>query len=498
MKQLGLTLGLMLLTGLAIGVRPARAETLDESLKAATTTHAAELEKLAGWCETEGLAAEAAKTRAWGKRQDATKLYIPILPKEVGPPKPPAGASPRAVQWQERFLALRQAQAERLYQLARRAAKEDRLSLALDLLMGSVREDPDNEPARRLLGYKAYRDQWHTPYEIRKLRKDYVWDDRFGWILKNHLKRYEQGERRFGSRWVSAEQDARARRDIHHGWDVETEHYSIRTNHSIEAGVALGQKLEKLYLVWTQLFYRYYATEQQIRSLFAGRAGRAGGARYNVVLFRDRDDYNRSLVSAYPNIAISVGVYSNDTHRAYFFAGKDSDTRNMYHEATHQLFQESRPVARSIGRTGNFWVMEGIALYMESLREEDGYYVLGGLNDDRTYEARYRLFHDKFYVPLSTLSAKGFREVQNDKHVTALYSQMAGLTHFLIHADEGRYRDALLAFISAVYNGNQDPGLLAQLTKTPYEELDRRYQAFLKSAGPVDLGEEPAADRQSR
>ena len=39
-------------------------------------------------------------------------------------------------------------------------------------------------------------------------------------------------------------------------------------------------------------------------------------------------------------------------------------------------------------------------MYMESLREEDGYYVLGGFDDVRMHAARYRLLHDHFYVPL--------------------------------------------------------------------------------------------------
>ena len=31
------------------------------------------------------------------------------------------------------------------------------------------------------------------------------------------------------------------------------------------------------------------------------------------------------------------------------------------------------------------------------------------------------------------------------------------MTHFLVHDDGGRYRDALVAYLSAVYNGSQDP-----------------------------------------
>ena len=34
--------------------------------------------------------------------------------------------------------------------------------------------------------------------------------------------------------------------------------------------------------------------------------------------------------------------------------------------------------------------------------------------------------------------------LQNDPRIRTLYSQAAGLTHFLIYYDDGRYRDALV------------------------------------------------------
>ena len=69
-----------------------------------------------------------------------------------------------------------------------------------------------------------------------------------------------------------------------------------------------------------------------------------------------------------PNIDISIGVYMDDMRTAYFYADKESDDRTLYHEATHQLFHESRPVSPKAGQLANFWIIEGIAMYMESLQ----------------------------------------------------------------------------------------------------------------------------------
>jgi hypothetical protein len=199
-------------------------------------------------------------------------------------------------------------------------------------------------------------------------------------------------------------------------------------------------------------------------------------AQHHVVYFRDRDDYKLAMRGTMPDIETS-GVYRMG--RAYFFADKKNDDRTLYHEATHQLFHESRPVAPEVGQKANFWIVEGIAMYMESLRQEDGFYVLGGMDDDRMHAARYRLLEDKWYVPLSEFSGYGSAKIQNDPRIAKLYSQAAGLANFLVYYDGGRYRDALVAYLVAIYTGRDQPDTLAKLTGAGYSELDKQYRAFM-------------------
>jgi hypothetical protein len=218
--------------------------------------------------------------------------------------------------------------------------------------------------------------------------------------------------------------------------------------------------------------------------MFDGRTrGRAGDApRHQIAYFRSRQDYNDALRQMFPNIAMTVGVYVESTHRAYFFAGDDADDRTLYHEATHQLFHESRPVAPDVARQANFWIIEGIAMYMESLHDEEGFHVLGGVDDLRMQAARYRLLHDDFYVPLAEFSAFGMEQFQTDKRVATFYSQAAGLTHFLVFYEGGRYRDALVQYLSAVYASQADAAALARLTNTTYRDLDQQYRQFIEAA----------------
>jgi hypothetical protein len=463
----------------------AAAEDLDREAKALRAKYVEELDKLAAWCDQEGLAAEAKRTRAAPGPHDPYKLYVPVLPRQAGPPKLPAGAVPVLVQWNERFTKLRQQQAAALYALAERAMHGRQGSLAYALVLEAIGADPDHEAARRLLGYQKYQGLWRTAFEIKKLRDGQVWDEKFGWLSESQVARYRQGERYVGGRWITAEEDARQHRNIRSGWEVETEHYTIRTDHSMEAGVALGVKLENLYRIWQQIYIGFYANEAYIAALFSGRpAGPAAHApdahHFRVDYFRDRDDYNRSLRATMPKLDMSLGVYVAKKKTAYFFAGKESDDRTLYHEATHQLFFQSRRAKPEIGSKANFWIIEGVALYMESLHEEDGYFVLGGLEDTRVNAARYHLAQNDFYVPFAALVGYGRDRLQGDPKIKSLYSQAAGMTSFLIHYDGGRYRDALVAYLVDVYTSKDAPHTLSKLTGCSYAELDEQYRRFMR------------------
>jgi hypothetical protein len=467
----------------------------DEWTRSATelrSKYAAQLQDLAAWCDAKGLAEQAKATRQWMGRRDPNKLYVADLPRTIGRPELAADAPADVVEWDRRFWQLRRQQAKSLEALARKAVRADRASLAFDLVLAAIREDPDYETIRRLLGYQKFRNGWYTLYEIDKLKSGQVWDEKFGWLASKNLRRYQQGERLSSKVWISAEEDARIHRDIANGWIVETEHYTIRTNHSLEAGVRLGVKLEQLFRVWRELFIRYFATGAQVAELFDGRTRgrRIQLPRFEVVYFRDRDDYIHSLLSTFSElkkevVEISEGVYMGASRRAFFFPSKEADDRTIYHEATHQLFHQTRRVADDVGYRANFWIIEGIAMYLETLRHEDGFLVLGGFDTVRMADARYRLLEDNFYVPYSEFASYGMERLQSDKRMRTLYTQAAGLANFLVHYDGGRYRDALVAYLSAVYDGRDTAATLPQLAGCSSADLDKQYREFIASGGPV-------------
>ena len=169
--------------------------------------------------------------------------------------------------------------------------------------------------------------------------------------------------------------------------------------------------------------------------------------------------------------------------KAYFYAGASNADATLYHEATHQLFHESRRSHRAarddVGFNHNFWIIEGIALYMESLQQHAGYLTVGGVDAPRLQFARHNALCGGFYVPLKQFVELGRIQLQTDERIRLLYSQAAGLTHFLMDGASGRYRDTLVEFLRSVYDRTDQPGTLEQLTGQPYASLDRQYRESL-------------------
>jgi hypothetical protein len=464
---------------------------LDAARGVADADFAGELADLAAWCDEQGLTPQAATTRGWRPPDDPRRLRLVDLPTDIGRSPLSEDSPAEVIEWDTRFHDLRREQADRLFDLARKAIRARRASLAMELVLAALRENPDHAIGRRMLGYQQYKGQWRTAFEIRKLQGGQIWDDRFGWLPKNHVARYEAGERFAGGRWVTPDEDARLHRDINRGWQIETDHYRVTTNHSLEAGVRLGTKLEELYRAWRQVFLRYYASDAEAAQLFEGRGGKRNARKHEVLYFRDRAEYQQALRGQVPEDVPTTGIYIGDQKTAYFFAPDESsdpagaDDGTLFHEATHQLFSESRPVVADIGRVANFWIVEGVACYMESFARHERDHTVGGADTPRYAAARFRLLEDDFYVPLAEFCGIGMAQLQRDERIAMLYSQASGLTHFLMHYDAGRYRDALVQYLEAVYTGRDRPGTLAELTGESFETLDSQYRDFMQqSAAP--------------
>jgi hypothetical protein len=313
-----------------------------------------------------------------------------------------------------------------------------------------------------------------------------MWHAKYGWISAADEPRYDSGQRLVDGRWISAGADAQRHREMKNGWQLRTDHFLITTNHSLQAAAELAVRLERLHQIWRQLFAGFYLREQEVRALFAGeRQPRRPVRPFRVYYHRTKDEYVAALRRRQPRIAETLGIYF-DTHRqAHFFAGPEENAGTLHHEAVHQLFQETRPAERQIGEIRNFWVIEGVATYFETLTEHLDpnaglYFTVGEATTGRLPAARERLTGG-FYVPLAELTRLGKVDVQQHPEIAKLYSQATGLTAFLMHSQNGRYREPLVGYLNAVYAGGDDNETLTYMTGQSFRQLDAEYRQFMES-----------------
>ncbi len=379
--------------------------------------------------------------------------------------------------------------AKELYLLSRRALNAGFPSYAYQLVTEVARNDPDHRLARRLLGFVRHGNKWVTPFESSMLKRNYVWHDEFGWLPQSHVERYERGDRYFRRQWISAVKESEVRRDFNFAWEVRTDHYLIKTNHSLERGVELGKALESFHRSFYQTFASFFNTPEQMRKLFEGVGSSSSRGSidrpYVVHFYRQKEEYVSRLVKRYPQISITNGLYEPNDRVVYFYENPEYDSLDtLFHEATHQLFAESRAKYRPIAQRANFWIVEGIACYMESFNGSDAEQSsLGNPQHIRFDAARYQLLNRNYYLPLAEFASMGMNAFQGHRSIAANYSQASGLSHFFMHYEGGRYRDALIEHLSQIYRAdvrrNQVAQSLESLIGVPFAELDRQYHDYI-------------------
>lgn len=448
--------------------------------------YATKLERIADFCREKGFTDGVEEIDRLLAPMDQQKIHAASLP-DTMQPELPADLPPDERQWRTKLQYERSEYAKQLYLLSRRALHGGNPGYAYDLVREVAVQDPDHTKAREILGFVPYNKRWVTPFAKKMLRDGQVWSDQFGWLPQAHLPRYLNGERIVDGKWMSAAKEAEIRRDFAHAWVIKTDHYKIQTNYSLERGVELGQALEQFYEFFHQTFAGFFNDPEQLQKLFDGKASSnsRAGKQYLINYYRTRDEYVSRLQPAFPQIAVTNGIYLTGDRTAHFYHDPMNDHEaTLFHEGTHQLFFESHYQNRAIGESAHFWIIEGIACYMESFRRGEGEFSVGDPRYIRFAGARMNALDQNYYVPFQEFDGLGMREFQNAPMLVKNYTQAAGMAHFFMQYDGGRYRDALVAHLVQLYSANSlkrnGPQRLDELTGTSPRELDRQYVDWLK------------------
>lgn len=464
-----------------------------ESIADLRKRYHAELDTLAAWCREQQAADLAEFTARWAFRPHERLTYTFLPPAEAQALEArllaeigPDSTAPEATraEWARRLATLRQSQASALFALAQAAAEAGDGCDALTWANEALREDPELDPARQLFGQSLVDGVWLSSFAAAKQKAGEVWDDRFGWIDAEDLARYEGGERKYRAAWMTAERDAQLHANIDNGWRIDTEHFSITTNHSLEAGAALGSRLEELYQAWRILFADYYLQPNQLKLAFSKGSLPESRRKFRVMYFQSETGFRQALARELPPDLKTTGVYLAKNKTAYFYHAEPEDHATQFHEITHQLFQEMLPrTVPEPGRDADFWLVEAIACYMESLQPQTprtagdvSYLTTGGVDAPRVQDARFYLLRQAFRVPLADVAPLGRMAFQRHPEVRKVYAQGGAMADMLMHANGGAFRPALCEMLTALYSGRR--ASLTELLHESYPALDDMYLKY--------------------
>lgn len=456
-----------------------------------------------------GATAVADLVRDWPRPDAGGVQFVPSVPPRIV--APPEVDSPQLEEVWTDFLRARRDRAEGLFALARTAAKAhaavptraersrpvdpdapplaQRSCAVVGLLFDVLRDDPDHERARRALGWIRRGDEWVWPEAGRRAERKEEFDPAFGWLPRGRLERYRSGERFDRGAWIVAAEDDARDRTVDRGRRFTSDHWEIVSTADMATTAGLAATLEDARLVWLCIFGAARQEPAALeKSLTAGGRPRPQEP-FAATLCGSRGQYVEELERVEPSIARTEGIYWAPTKTAWFFAGPATGPDGeevagpaaftVHHEATHQLFAESRATSPLAGEACGFWAIEAAALYMESLRQTGDGWLVGGLDAGRVPAARERLLTDEFHVPLEELTTLGRADFQTRPRLADLYDEIAGLADFLMNGRGGRYREAFVEYLARVYSGTADPETLARLCRTSYADLDAEYRRHL-------------------
>jgi hypothetical protein len=395
------------------------AQPAEPEIEAARTAWHKELQRLEQVCLSLKLTDEARLTNAWLPRSpgNGELLYLPF--------SLPAVKANNASQakWAAYFQAARSKYAQALFEEAHRLAQSGDEAAAFRMLWHVLREDEQHSEAKRVLGTLA------TAATVRpRLRKGTTTHPTYGWPAGSYSR-------------------------------IETPHFLLTTRGTPQQSVELAQWMERYYALWRQVFYPLWATPGALVNKLEGRnTPWEKSHQLSVLLLKDRDEYLQVLGVVEKNAAVSVGYYAPQTKTSFFYLAENYEA-TVAHELTHQLFAEATKIdARAeAGNLAGVWLIEGIALYMESLTDRDTYWTLGGIDALRLQTARYRAVRDGYWADWPGFTRGTVESWKQDPQIALLYTQATGLTHlFMERLPQPMGREALLQCLIGVYQQQAD------------------------------------------
>tara|TARA_R110002049_G_scaffold27321_1_gene93944 strand:+ start:38132 stop:39940 length:1809 start_codon:yes stop_codon:yes gene_type:complete len=249
---------------------------------------------------------------------------------------------------------------------------------------------------------------------------------------------------------------------------VDTPHFTIFSRADADASREVAIDLERCYWAWTQMFFPLWEGSAQVSTslrdvsndieiadhLKSTNARISVRRKLQVVLFRDANEYKRTLGQSMPGIERSTGFYHDQKQTTFLYASPVPDRGTRRHEMVHQLFREA--TRSSLGRDmpaeeSGFWLIEGIAGYFESMRLSDSTATVGGWDAPRLQFARHRVFVGGDEMSFAELAADGRLAAQKRPDIARWYAYAIAQTHHLMDRGDAVARQWVYSKLAELY-----------------------------------------------
>ena len=348
--------------------------------------------------------------------------------------------------------------------------------LAYDNIQQIIYCDPDNKTVRKYMGHEYNRKtkSWMNEYAYEQYKKnDLIWNKELGWVLHKKIDDYKDGKHYdyTDDTWGHIDELNKKHSTLDNPWPIETQHYEVYAACDLQIGIRAANELEGLYQAWIRDFVPFFGNLAMER-LFDRTAS---PRKLKVYIFNDKEtflEYARKKKVFDPILAESLGFYSAGLTSSQFYLS-DGWIQTLWHEVTHQLFGENC----NRGGTARTALAEGLAVYMEYGRIEDGQIVLN-LADNKDITRLTPMIKagklPKFY-DIWDLT----REKFHGTHRGLNYS-LAGLcTFFMMQYKDGLYKLDFIDYLTESHQFPKEGAPLHDYLGINAAQLEKEYKAWV-------------------
>ncbi|MBI5366374.1 MAG: hypothetical protein HZA54_05020 [Planctomycetes bacterium] len=187
---------------------------------------------------------------------------------------------------------------------------------------------------------------WIKPEEVAYVQKGWVRQSDGKWIPRNEAELIAKGYRKFKDKWYTAEELAVVRQKWENAWELDTQHYHIRSNTTEAWTRELGDCLEQAWLVFKEHF---------------GGEPKAGKP-MQISAFRTFEDYRNFCIEQKAEALIPAAGHTNagkNYASGYSKSGDKELLATMIHEGAHLFY------GRTWSDLSPSWYHEGMATFFE-------------------------------------------------------------------------------------------------------------------------------------